>query len=234
MSTRPVLRSHDGSTVVLEPRRWHGQPTPEEEHVLDHVVGPALDVGCGPGRHVLALARMGVPAMGIDISPLAVTVARDRGATVLQCCVFRPLPLPDAWRTVLLLDGNIGIGGCPTTLLRRIGQLLAPGGRALVEVDPPGTRTGRMQARVERGSVRGPWFAWARVAVSRLPQIAETAGLGVGALWESKGRWFALLDRRMDGAAAAEQRNGHHEGCAQCSRAGLSSDAWALALAEGA
>jgi SAM-dependent methyltransferase len=177
---------------------------------------------------------MGVPAIGIDISRFAVTVARDRGATVLHCCVFRTLPLPDAWRTVLLLDGNIGIGGCPTTLLRRIGQLLAPGGRALVELDPPGTRTGRMQVRVERGSIRGPWFPWARVAASRLPQIAETAGLGVGALWESKGRWFALLDRRMDGEAAVRRHSRYHEGCAQCSRAGLCADAWALALAEGA
>jgi SAM-dependent methyltransferase len=229
-----VLRSDDGSTVLLEPRRWRGQPTPEEEQVLDHVVGPALDVGCGPGRHVLALERMGVAAIGIDISPLAVTVARDRGAIVLQCCVFRPLPLPDVWRTVLLMDGNIGIGGCPTTLLRRIGQLLAPGGRALVEVDPPGTRTGPMLVRLERGSVRGPWFAWARVAASRLPQIAETASLEVGALWESGGRWFALLDRRTDGAAVAQHRNRHHEECAQCSGAGLSTDAWAVALAEGA
>jgi len=152
---RKVLRSDKGSTVPLEPSRWRARPTPEEEHVLGQVEGPVLDVGCGPGRHVLALARMGVPALGIDISPLAVSIARGRGAEVLQRCVFRPLPLQGAWRTVLLLDGNIGIGGCPTTLLSRIRQLLVPGGRALVEVDPPGDPD-REDAGPGRARL-GPW-----------------------------------------------------------------------------
>jgi SAM-dependent methyltransferase len=219
--------------MSLEPGRWRGQPTPEEERILAEVVGPALDVGCGPGRHVLALARMGVPALGIDISPLAVTVARDRGATVLQRCVFRPLPLVEAWQTVLLLDGNIGIGGSPTALLRRIGHLLAPGGRALVEVDPPGTPTGRIRARIEHGSVRGPWFAWARLAASRVPNVAEPAGLGVSAVWESRGRWFARLERRPEGADHAHDPHRPHHACVGCG-SGLGTRAWAIALAEGA
>ena len=228
-----MLRGADGSSVSLEPGRWRGQPTPEEERILAEVVGPALDVGCGPGRHVLALARMGVPALGIDISPLAVTVARDRGATVLQRCVFRPLPLAEAWQTVLLLDGNIGIGGSPMTLLRRIGHLLAPGGRALVEVDPPGTPTSRMLARVEHGSVRGPWFAWARLAAPRVPHVAESAGLRVSAVWESGGRWFARLDRRAAGGDHACDPYRHHHPCFGCG-SGRCTDAWAIALAEGA
>jgi SAM-dependent methyltransferase len=229
-----VLRGIDGSSVSLEPGRWRGQPTPEEERILAEVVGPALDVGCGPGRHVLALARMGVPALGIDISPLAVTVARDRGAAVLQRCVFRPLPLAEAWQTVLLLDGNIGIGGSPTALLRRIAHLLAPGGRAIVEVDPPGTLTGRMRARVEHGSVHGPWFAWARLAASRVPHVAESAGLEVSAVWESRGRWFARLARRPEDADHATHQYTHDQVCAVCLRDEPATDAWALALAEGA
>jgi hypothetical protein len=176
---------------------------------------------------------MGVPALGIDISPLAVSVARDSGADVLQRCVFRPLPLQGAWRTVLLLDGNIGIGGCPAMLLRRTGQLLAGGGRALVEVDPPGTPTGQMRVRVEHGRVRGPWFAWARVAVSRLPQIAQSAGLGVSAVWNSEGRWFARLDRRPEGSDHAHDSYRRDNGCVGCSW-GPGDDAWAIALAEGA
>ena len=231
---RTVLRSDAGWSVRLEPGRWRAQPTPEELHVLRQVVGPALDVGCGPGRHVLALARMGVPALGIDISPLAVTVARDRGAAVLQGCVFRPLPVSEAWRTVLLLDGNVGIGGCPTTLLRRVRQLLAPGGRALVEVDAPGTPTGRMRVRVERGSVRGPWFAWARVGASRLPEIADLAGLEVGASWQSGGRWFARLDRPAGGSLLDRRRHARRHGPAPCVGAGPAADVWAAASSESA
>jgi SAM-dependent methyltransferase len=233
MTPRPVLRGADGSYIALAPGRWRGQPTLVEERILAEVAGPALDVGCGPGRHVLALATMGVPALGIDISPLAVSVARGRGADVLQRCVFRPLPLQGAWRTVLLLDGNIGIGGCPATLLRRTGQLLADGGRALVEVDPPGTTTGTMRVRVEQGPVSGPWFAWARVAASRLPHIAQSAGLEVSAVWASGGRWFGRLDRQPARGDHAHGSHRHHDGCVGCG-SGPGVDAWAIALAEGA
>jgi hypothetical protein len=45
---------------------------------------------------------------------------------------------------VLLLDGNIGIGGDPHRLLRRVRELLTPTGRLLVELDVDGvTAVGR-------------------------------------------------------------------------------------------
>jgi SAM-dependent methyltransferase len=39
-----------------------------------------LDVGCGPGRHALALARRGIEVVGIDLSPDFVTLAREAAA----------------------------------------------------------------------------------------------------------------------------------------------------------
>ena len=73
-------------------------------------------------------------------------------------------PRPD-WRTILLLDGNIGIGGAPILLLRRAGELLAPGGAIVVEVDPPGAPTQRVRVRLEAPGVGREWFRWARVGV---------------------------------------------------------------------
>ncbi|MEL7156590.1 MAG: class I SAM-dependent methyltransferase, partial [Actinomycetota bacterium] len=35
-----------------------------------------LDVGCGPGRHALALAEAGMAVTGIDISPRFIDLAR--------------------------------------------------------------------------------------------------------------------------------------------------------------
>ncbi len=51
-----VLRTAGGRVAALPVPRWLGVPAPEEEAVLDRAVAPVLDVGCGPGRHVLALA----------------------------------------------------------------------------------------------------------------------------------------------------------------------------------
>jgi 2-polyprenyl-3-methyl-5-hydroxy-6-metoxy-1,4-benzoquinol methylase len=36
-----------------------------------------LDVGCGPGRHALALARRGIDVIGVDVSEDFVALARD-------------------------------------------------------------------------------------------------------------------------------------------------------------
>ena len=39
-----------------------------------------LDVGCGPGRHALALARRGIEVLGVDLSEDFITLARDAAA----------------------------------------------------------------------------------------------------------------------------------------------------------
>ena len=40
-------------------------------------LGPVADLGCGPGRVTAHLARLGLPAFGIDLSPKMITMARQ-------------------------------------------------------------------------------------------------------------------------------------------------------------
>ena len=120
----------------LPVRRWFLPADPAEHPALDRATGPALDIGCGPGRHLIALAERGVFALGIDISPNMLDAARARGANVLERSVFDRVPGASRWRTALLLDGNIGIGGDPVALLSRVTELLAPDGRIIVEIEP--------------------------------------------------------------------------------------------------
>ena len=134
----PVLRDERGHTRTLPVDVWLGRAGAVDERVLDRARGPVLDVGCGPGRHVHALARRGVLGVGVDVSPVAVALARRGGATVLEASIFDRLPGTGSWNSALLLDGNIGIGGSPDALLRRLVGLLARGGAVLVELDPPG------------------------------------------------------------------------------------------------
>jgi SAM-dependent methyltransferase len=189
----PVLRTADGDLVVLPLARWQAPPGPAEEPVLARARGPVLDIGCGPGRHTSALAGRGVMALGIDTSPSAVESARRRGCPVLRRSVFDRLPREGRWGSALLIDGNIGIGGHPGLLLRRVQSLLATRGRALVEVEPPGATTGLTLARIERHGVIGPWFAWARVGVDDVDQIAAAAGLRRTWMCQEEGRWFVQL-----------------------------------------
>ena len=105
------------------------------------VEAPVLDLGCGPGRHLAALREAGKRGLGVDLSPVAVRLARGRGADAINGSLWSQVPRAGTWRTILLLDGNIGIGGAPILLLRRAGELLAPGGAIVVETDPAGAPT---------------------------------------------------------------------------------------------
>lgn len=189
-----VVDEHGGE-LPFALRRYLEAPTAEEHGVLARASGPVLDIGCGPGRHVVALSRRGVVAVGVDISPLAVRLARTRGAKVIEGSIFDRLPGVGTWGSALLLDGNIGIGGAPHQLLRRVGGLLAPTGIVLVEVEGPGVPTGTLRVRLESEQTSSQWFPWARMSIDELPEMVREAGFGIHEQWHTGGRWFATLRR---------------------------------------
>ena len=190
-----VLRTRHGSATRLPLERWVAPPGEDEEDVLALAIGPVLDVGCGPGRHALALGRRGVMALGVDVSADAVALAHARGVTVLHRSVFDRLPGEGRWGSALLLDGNIGIGGDPVTLLGRLRELVRANGRVLAELSAPGTGTACLEVRVENGDDLGPWFAWAHVSVDDAHAVGHAAGLALERAWASGGRWFAAWRR---------------------------------------
>jgi SAM-dependent methyltransferase len=189
------LRASDGRALPTRAHGWLEPRTVEDDAVLARATAPVLDVGCGPGRHVLALAERGIVALGIDITPAALDLARRRGAPVLARSVFERVPGAGRWSSALLLDGNLGIGGHPAVLLERVASLLAPGGAVLVELEPPGTPPAAERVRFDIGGVAGPWFAWSAVAADEVSAPAGVAGLLVEDVWAVGDRWFGSLRR---------------------------------------
>ncbi len=190
-----VLRYRDGSTRTLPVGTWTATHVAGDEGLLARCRGATLDVGCGPGRLTVAVASCGLPALGVDIAPGAVALARSRGALVLARSIFSALPGHGRWGTALLADGNVGIGGDPVGLLARLKDLLAVDGVVLVELDPPGTPSGQVQVRVEHAGTASNWFPWAHVSADHAEVVAEAAGLYVTQQWKETGRWFAALAR---------------------------------------
>lgn len=197
----PVEIEHaDGRRRPLPVQDWLAAARPGDAGLLARCRGAVLDVGSGPGRLTVALARRGVPVLGIDVAPAAVALTVAAGAPALCRDVFGRVPGTGRWGTVLLADGNIGIGGDPAALLRRVLALPTPGGRVLVEVDPPGTGSRIEPVRLRSEYTVGEWFTWARVSADAAGDLAAASAATVTELWEEAGRWFIALRARPERA----------------------------------
>ncbi|HXC85933.1 MAG TPA: methyltransferase domain-containing protein [Trebonia sp.] len=191
---RPEIEHKDGSRTPLQVDDWlHVRAG--DCSLVERCSGPTLDVGSGPGRLTVALAERGIPVLGIDVTPYAVRISRAAGVLTLLRDVFGRVPGTGRWATVLLADGNIGIGGDPVALLRRVTELLTPTGQALVEVQPPGSDLRAEQVRLRHGAQASAWFPWAYVGVDQIAEIATNADLAAAETWSIAGRWFAVLRR---------------------------------------
>ena len=187
------LRLRDGTTLPLPLERYLGPADASDEQLLEDVRGPVLDVGCGPGRHLHALAARGVFALGLDLSPAAVELATGRGARAVVASIFDELPGAGRWRTALLLDGNIGIGGAPDRLLQRLRALLRPDGELLIELGAPNEPSGLITIRIETDVGVSNWFPWARVSIDDADRLARAGGFVKDQSRSIGGRRFVRL-----------------------------------------
>lgn len=180
-----LLLDAEGASALLPTQVWLREADPHDEALVDLCHGPTVDIGCGPGRMAEALARRGLPVLGIDLVPEAVRMSLDRGVATLVRDVFGPVPGEGRWETALLADENIGIGGDPVALLARLRELIAPTGRVVVEVARPGTGVRTRHVSLETQVGRSETFPWTAVGLDAIAAVAAAAGLNL----VSKHRW---------------------------------------------
>lgn len=100
-----------------------------------------LDVGCGPGRHAIELARRGYTVTGIDPSAAMIAAARHRAAAAavspefhqIACESFRAESAFDAAICLFTTLGQISSEGENSALVERVYDALVPGGFVVVE-----------------------------------------------------------------------------------------------------
>jgi hypothetical protein len=146
-----------------------------------------LTAGWAPGP------RRGIPALGIDRSATAIRLAGRGGAAALLGDVFEPLPWMGRWQTVLLVDGNVGLGGDPRRILGRAAELLGRGGRCVAEFDGEAIGIRSRWVRLESAHDVGPWFRWASVGVDSAAALAAQVGLTMTGVRLVGGRVVASL-----------------------------------------
>lgn len=97
-----------------------------------------LDVGCGPGRHAVALAAKGLEVVGVDLSADFIAVARDRASQAgVRVAFFEmdalQMPFADEFDAVIsICEGAFSLGLDDLGILKRMAAATRPGKRLAV------------------------------------------------------------------------------------------------------
>jgi len=169
------------------------------QDALEEVGSKVLDVGCGTGKHSLYLQKNGVDVVGLDVSPLAIQVCKERG--VKKCVVASasepPFKISPCFDTIIMMGNNFGIcGTIPATkrMLENFRKIVNDNGTILAHaVDPTltsnpvhltyhesnrkfGLPIGQIKLRLEYKDAVSQWFYLLLVTPEEMKKLAEETG----------------------------------------------------------
>jgi len=148
----------EGGYLDLYPHRDHAAARAEIAALLARGVrGRVLDLGCGFGRHLVALRERGLEAFGLDRSLALLSRARELSGRIVRGD-FRALPFHGAsFDAVLMLFSSFGYFDDPTNALvaREVARVLAPGSLAVFDLMNPARVRATLvpESRARRGAL---------------------------------------------------------------------------------
>ncbi|WP_159945322.1 MULTISPECIES: bifunctional 2-polyprenyl-6-hydroxyphenol methylase/3-demethylubiquinol 3-O-methyltransferase UbiG [unclassified Nocardiopsis] len=175
--------------------------------------GRILDVGTGAGRHALALRHQGKDVVGLDPSPGAVEVTRQRGVAAELGSIAHPPEGIGAFDTLLLLGNNLGLlqGTQRAPMVLRHLALLARRGAQLIGtgMDPAssdpdhiayqdrnrqrGRLPGQIRMRVRSGALATDWFDYLLLGPDELDRLTRPSPWRLETVQEQGRKYLAVL-----------------------------------------
>ncbi|MGV9385526.1 class I SAM-dependent methyltransferase [Nonomuraea sp. NPDC003707] len=187
-----LIAANDASRYFAEPEHWSDL----ERWGWEQAAGRILDVGCGGGRHAVPWLALGQEVVGLEPSPEAVRVSRERG---VEAVIGLVPSLPEGlgeFDTIALFGNNLGLLGGPAQALEVLAALAAvarPGAQLIGSgMDPGdggaghadyhawnlrrGRARGQLRVRVRDGATTTPWFDyWLATPNELAAAVAESA-----------------------------------------------------------
>ncbi len=193
---------------------------PEEQEAVAYARGRTLDIGCGAGRHALYLQEQGLPVLGLDSSPLALEVCRQRG--LQETCLLPAAQISSRlgqFDTMMMMGNNFGLFANRHRgrwLLRRFRAMMAANGRLIVSSNDPyrtedpihlayheqnrqrGRMAGQVRIRVRYRNLKGPWFDYLFVSQQEMLDLIRGTGWQVSRFIVSPGATYkAILEKAL-------------------------------------
>jgi len=164
--------------------------------------GPVLDLGSGAGRAGLYFQERGLDVTSVDVSPGAVEVCRRRGLADVRLGDVADPPRDRRWGAILLLCGNLGLGGSADgtrRLLTRLAELAAPGAVLAGDtVTPDGAA--EVSLRIRYRDLVTPWWPQYNIPASQMTAVVRGTGWNIE-LHLADGDDHAVLLRRANRSA---------------------------------
>ena len=220
---REVGERDDGYIQVYDHPRWYFAPfdewAPHLQKAMKYVRGRTLDIGCGAGRVTLPLQQRGVDVVGIDNSPLAVRICRERGVNDVRLLSVTQVSVNKLgiFDSIVMTGNNFGLFGNPKRarrLLKRFHRMTTGQGRILTETKDPyatddpvhlayqernrsrGRMSGQVRSRERYRNLKGSWFDWLFVSRQEMLEIVAGTGWTVREFIEPEGDQFvAVIDK---------------------------------------
>lgn len=183
-----------------------------ERRALRWVRGRVLDAGLGAGRVALELQRRGRSVVGIDISPGAVEVARERGVRDVRLLAFEEVDDSiGQFDTIVMLGNNFGLFGSPSKARRLLRRLRPLADRIVAaSIDPHATEdpahlayqernrrrgriAGQLRLRVRYRDLIGPWFDYLFVSPDEMASILEGTQWRITRLLQSGSAYYVAI-----------------------------------------
>ncbi|OGN99328.1 MAG: hypothetical protein A2Y89_07455 [Chloroflexi bacterium RBG_13_51_18] len=194
---------------------WH----PHQKKAMRFARGKVLDIGCGAGRHALYLQQKGLDGVGIDNSPLAIKVCKQRGLKDARVISINQIDAElGVFDTVLMMGNNFGLFGSyagAKRLLKKFYKITSPQARIIAETndvyktDNPdhlsyhklnrkrGRMCGQMRIRVRYKKHTTPWLDYLMVSKKEMENILDGTDWKVDKYIESEGPvYIAVIGKK--------------------------------------
>lgn len=188
---------------------------------LERARGRVLDIGCGAGRHALALRDRGHAVVGIDVSARAADVARGRGVADVRHHGIEELDHFESasFETVLLLGNNFGLVGNADRapeILAELARVTTEDAVIIAESRDPhrteadvhleyhtwnrehGYLPGRLRLRVRYERYATDWFEYLLVSPDEMAELLGPSPWAITDRFDSEDRsqYVAILEKR--------------------------------------